>query len=119
MSHEKPYCSGQWTLARFQSFIKSALRSASNRWQPKYAAKKAARVGRNQYKCALCSKVAGNRDTHMDHINPVVDPVRGFAGWDEYVQRLFVEVDGYRCLCSACHAEVTAQQRLIRKANKK
>ena len=54
----------------------------------------------------------------MDHVNPVVDPVRGFNGWDEYIARLFVEQDGYRCLCTNCHAEVTAKQRIIRKQNK-
>ena len=114
----KTRCSGQWTSARFSSFIKSALRGASNRWQPKYAAKRAAKIGRNQYVCALCRAVVGNKDSHMDHVNPVVDPVRGFNGWDEYIARLFVEQDGYRCLCTNCHAEVTVNQRLVRKQNK-
>jgi hypothetical protein len=31
---------------------------------------------------------------------------------------LFVEQDGYRCLCTNCHAEVTVNQRLVRKQNK-
>ena len=114
----KTRCSGLWTESRFASFIKSALRGASNRWQPKYAAKRAAKIGRNQYVCALCKAVVGNKDSHMDHVDPVVDPVRGFNGWDEYIARLFVEQDGYRCLCTNCHAEVTANQRLVRKQNK-
>ena len=114
----KTRCSGLWTEAKFSSFIKSALRGASNRWQPKYAAKRAAKIGRNQYVCALCKAVVGNKDSHMDHVDPVVDPVRGFNGWDEYIARLFVEQDGYRCLCTNCHAEVTANQRLVRKQNK-
>ena len=118
MKNEKTRCSGLWTEAKFSSFIKSALRGASNRWKPKYDAKKRARVGRNQYVCALCQRVAGNKDTHMDHVAPVVDPVRGFVDWNQFIDRLFVEVDGYRCLCSDCHAGVTAQQRAIRKANK-
>ena len=75
-------------------------------------------MGRNQYVCALCQRVAGNKDTHMDHVVPVVDPVRGFVDWNQFIDRLFVEVDGYRCLCSECHADVTAKQRAIRKAHK-
>ena len=110
---------GTWTEARFRSFVTSALRRASGRWAPKHACRKSARVGRNQYRCAACKQVVGNSETHIDHIEPVVDPVRGFQGWDEYVARLFVEADGFRLLCTACHSEVTAQQREIRKANKK
>jgi hypothetical protein len=48
-----------------------------------------------------------------------VDPVLGFQGWDTYVERLFVEQDGYRLLCKTCHAEVTQKQREVRKANKR
>ena len=54
----------------------------------------------------------------MDHVVPVVDPVRGFDGWDSFIARLFVEADGYRCLCTDCHTKVTAEQRAIRKASK-
>ena len=104
MKHEKTRCSGLWTEAKFSSFIKSALRGASNRWKPKYDAKKAARVGRNQYVCALCQRVAGNKDTHMDHVAPVVDPVRGFVDWNQFIDRLFVEVDGSLLGCDACMA---------------
>jgi hypothetical protein len=53
----------------------------------------------------------------MDHIVPVVDPIRGFVDWDEYIDRLFVEMDGYRCLCKQCHAAVTAKQREARTAS--
>ena len=110
---------GQWTTARFRSFITSALRRASGRWGPKNRAKQLARVARNTYRCAACQKLYGNSQVHIDHIAPVVDPVRGFVSWDEFIARLFVEVEGFRCLCESCHAEVTAQQREVRKANKR
>jgi len=110
---------GTWTEARFRSFIVSALRRASGRWGPKYGCKKAARIGRNEYRCASCSKVVGNSECHVDHIQPVVDPVCGFQDWNTYVERLFVEREGFRLLCKACHAEVTAKQREVRKANKR
>jgi len=115
----KPYNNGTWSAAKFRAFVTSALRRASGRWGPKHSCRKAARIGRNQYVCSACKKVVGNSETHIDHINPVVDPVRGFQGWDEYVARLFVEADGFRLLCTACHSAITAQQREVRKANKK
>ena len=115
----KPRCGGRWSEARYSSFIKSALRGATRRWAPKWDAKRAARVGRNQYRCSTCSKTVPNRNTHMDHKLPVVDVVQGFVGWDIYIERLFVERDGWRLLCKACHAEVTKMQREQRKLRRK
>ena len=112
-------CNEQWTEARFKSFIISALRRASSRWAPKYTCKKNARVGRNQYRCTSCSKVVGNKHIKADHIHPVVEPIRGFVSWDEYIARLFVEVDGYQAVCSSCHAVKTAEERELRKQNKR
>ena len=113
------YNDGKWSQARFRSFIVSALRRASSRWGPKYGAKKAARVARNSYKCAACSSVVPNKEAKVDHIVPVVDPVRGFNTWDEFIARLFVEQSGYQVLCQACHAVKTGQEREVRKANRK
>ena len=100
-------CNGAWTDARFRSFVVSALRRASSRWAPKYGSKRAARVARNSYKCAACSSIVPNKEAKVDHIVPVVDPVRGFVSWDEFIARLFVEQDGYQILCQACHAVKT------------
>ena len=112
-------CNGAWTDARFRSFIVSALRRASSRWAPKYGSKRAARVARNSYKCAACSSIVPNKEAKVDHVVPVVDPVRGFNTWDEFIARLFVERDGYQILCQACHAVKTGQEREVRKANRK
>lgn len=57
----------------------------------------------------------------MDHINPVIDPARGFVSWDEVVKRMFCEVDGYQILCSKCHKQkstVERQTAIERKKNK-
>jgi 5-methylcytosine-specific restriction endonuclease McrA len=119
MSHEKLHCGGRWTLARKRSFITSALRRASGRWAPKYECKKRARVGRNQYVCASCGKTVGNKSIRVDHITPVVDPVHGFVGWDQFIDRLFVEIDGYQAICLACHEDKTTKEREVRKLNRK
>ena len=115
MKPEKPYCNGQWTEARFKGFVVSALRRASSRWAPKYTCKKNARSGRNQYTCALCKQVVGNKDIKIDHIEPVVDPALGFQGYDEFIKRLFVELDGYQAICVSCHQIKTNKERELRK----
>lgn len=111
----KPHCGGLWTTARKHSFIVSALRRASSRWAPKYACKKAARIARNSYRCCSCHKTFPNTEIQIDHIIPVVDPVIGFTTWDDFIARLFVEIDGFRAICADCHSQVTAKQREIRK----
>ena len=116
--NEKEHCNGQWTKARFRSFITSALRRASSRWAPKYTTKKNARTARNTYTCSLCSKSVGNKDIKIDHIHPVVDPTKGFVSWDSFIERLFVEMDGYQAICVTCHDKKTSEERLVRKAAK-
>ena len=127
----KPCNGGQWTEARKRSFIISALRSATSRWGPKQEALKRARVIRGIYLCALCKKEGpattwrtyksgvnkGSpkkvKNTVVDHIVPVVDPLTGFVGWDTYIERMFCEADGLQVICHDCHEKVTAEERAI------
>jgi len=116
--NEKAHCNGQWTAARKKSFITSALRRASSRWAPKFTSKKNARTARNTYTCSLCSKSVGNKDIKVDHIQPVVDPLKGWVSWDSFIERLFVEKEGYQAICVTCHSIKTSEERLVRKAAK-
>lgn len=114
----------EWTEARFRSFITSALRSASNRYPPKWEAHKEAFVGKKinkatgrlamHFECNMCKKHFPNKEVQVDHIDPVVDPIKGFQGWDVFVERMFVKKDGYQVLCKQCHKEKTRQEREIR-----
>lgn len=134
---DKPRCNGQWTEARYRSFIISALRGASRRWGPRAEAKRRARVSRGVYRCAECNgehpltsfdvyksgKKKGLpkkvKNDQMDHVIPVVDPRVGPTTWGDYIERLFVEVDGWRCICYKCHEKVTAEERAVRTARGK
>lgn len=127
----KTRCSGQWTEARFHSFIKSNLRSASRKWAPIQEVAKEARRGRGMYECAYCKEVKpkteildGKRvnNCHVDHISPIIDPEVGFTTWDECIERMFVEKEGLQVLCHLCHTEKSNQERAIakeRRANEK
>ena len=124
----KPYNGGEWTAARFHSFIKGALRSATMRWGPKFRALDKAFVGRKtnrktgriakHFRCACCDKDFPSSEVVVDHINPVVCPIQGFVSWDVLVERMFCEVDGFQVLCKPCHKIKCAEETKIRKANK-
>ncbi len=112
---------GEWTDARFRSFVTSALRAASRRWPVKYKALKAAFAGRQvnaktgklamHYKCAKCKKLFVAADVQVDHVQPVVDPKKGFVGWDVYIDRMFCEIENLQVLCRSCHAVKTADEK--------
>lgn len=131
MSKDKPRCGGQWTEARYNSFITSALRNAHGRWAPKAAAKKRAWIKRGVYRCELCNtegpatlpplkgRKRRRNNAAVDHIEPVVDPAVGKTTWDEYIDRMFVEVDSYQVLCWECHTAKTKEERDIQTARKR
>lgn len=124
---EKPYNGGEWTEARYFSFIKSALRSASQRWPPKYRVLNRACVGTKinpasgrlakHYVCACCLNEFVAKLVQVNHIQPVI-PVTGFDSWDATIRRLFCEEDGLELLCIPCHKKITLQENLERKENK-
>jgi hypothetical protein len=118
---DRPYNSGEWTKSRFFGFIRSALRSASTRWQPKFDCLKAAyfdtrmnektkRVSKH-YKCALCKSIYPGKEIQIDHIIPA-GSLREFEDLPSFAQRLFCEASGFRALCITCHSQVTAEEKL-------
>ena len=125
MADNKKRNGGEWTDARFRSFVTSALRAASRRWPPKYKALKEAFVGRKEnkktgklamhYKCAKCKKHFVAVDVQVDHIHPVVDPKVGFIGWDSFIDRIFCEIENLQVLCKPCHKVKTEKEKAERK----
>lgn len=113
-----------WTEAKFNSFIRGNLRRTSQKWPPIANSLKQARVDRGEYLCAGCkqvvpatTKVDGKRvkNVHVDHIDPVVDPTKGFENWDVFIERMFVEAEGLQVLCDACHKIKTDNEKAIAK----
>ena len=121
------------TDAQFFGYIKGALRRVSMFWEPAKEATNAARVSRGVYECAACGrhvpasrkvetgKRAGKRtkNFHVDHITPVIDPDVGFTSWDDVIERMFCEIDGFQILCSDCHDEKTKAERKVANARRK
>jgi hypothetical protein len=126
---EKTRNGGKWTEARFRSFIISALRTATRKWGPRNECLKQARVRRGVYKCAMCEqevpatkvitlkngKEKKVKNIFADHIEPIVDPEVGFVDWNTWIERAFVELDGFQALCHDCHKKKSDEERVKRK----
>lgn len=101
-----------------KQFVINNLRRASYRWPPRWAAEKKSKVGRNQYLCVMCNGIFGKKDTSLDHKIPVVDPDKGFEGFDVFIDRLFCEEDNWQRLCNPCHDLKTGKENKVRKETK-
>lgn len=131
MKPPKPHNNGTWTESRKKQFIIGALRGAFRKWGPKTKCIKDARTRRGFYLCECCKKEVpatlppkdGNtkriKNILADHIRPIVDPVKGFQGYDEWIRRGFVELKGFQALCKSCHQIKSTEEREIRKLNAK
>jgi len=116
---KRQYNGGQWTKARFESFIRNGLRTLSVKWPPRQAAKVAARVERGVYMCKGFNKRAHKvraRDIQLDHIVPVIEIGVGHTTWDKYINRLFCEEERFQVLCKECHKRKTKNERVSKSA---
>lgn len=131
MARAKPaltHCGGKWTKARYESFIKSAIRAMSGRWPVKFDALKASRVGLKtnpktgrqamHHKCACCGGEFPAKEVQVDHIDPIV-PITGMDSWDNIIARALVEVEGMQVLCKPCHLKKTKEENDRRREYKK
>lgn len=117
-------CGGRWTEAKFRSFVKGNLRSATRKWAPINDCKKKAHARRGFYICACCKEESPAtilvdrkrvKNIYVDHIDPIVDPSKGFEGWDKMVDRMFCEEDNLQVLCKKCHDLKTQEEKEIAK----
>lgn len=120
--------SGNWTEARFTSFVKGILRAGSNKWPPKWEVRRKARQARGIYYCAGFKRkghpaTASIRERgrskkcnniFVDHISPIVGRA-GFTNWDDFINKLYCEVDNLQVLCKQCHDLKTKSEKEERK----
>ena len=111
---EKTRNGGTWSEARYFGFIRSSLRSAFTKWGPKHAAKKLAKVAYNQYECCECEGIFPSKEVEVDHIIPA-GSLKTYDDLPGFVERMFVEADGFQVLCKSCHQLKTNAERAARK----
>lgn len=103
-----------------ENTLRFMLRSVWDRSFLKWDALRRTKQGPNAYKCEGCGKVFKLRDVHVDHINPVVDPEKGWEGVQKFVQRLFCPSSELQILCiDGCHAEKTKKENVERREAKR
>ena len=98
-----------------KKFLVPVLRRATYRWPARSDALKDSRKERNSYECAMCKEIFKNNEVVLDHIVPVLDPKLGFRIWDDYINRMFPEKEGFQVLCSSCHDIKTELEDEMRK----
>jgi 5-methylcytosine-specific restriction endonuclease McrA len=102
-----------------RAWIENALRRASYKYPPRYTAETLARVERGKYRCNICKEVFRKKDTETDHIVPVVDPEKGKTDWNDYVERMFPDIEGFQKLCRDCHVIKSESENVIRREKRK
>lgn len=121
-SGPKIRCNNLWTEARFNSFIRSLLRSGSRKWAPISETMKQARVERGLYLCNICKQCVpptvkdGRRrvtNVFVDHIKPITSPETGHVSWDEVINNMFCEMDNLQLVCKDCHDIKTKKEKEI------
>lgn len=121
-SGPKIRCNGEWTEARYKSFIVSLLRQGTRRWAPISASLKEARKQRGLYLCNSCKELVpfttkdGRKrvnNVFVDHIKPITDPTVGFVSWDNTIENMFCEKDNLQVLCKDCHDIKTNNERQL------
>jgi 5-methylcytosine-specific restriction endonuclease McrA len=133
--------------AKTKARLVNAARKLSRWHKPRLAAKKKAQVDKALFLCSACGTLCYEGKSqirffeykekykkyrlvmeapHMDHIDPVVDPLVGFPylsdGWPDfntYFRRMFTEEANFIALCQSCHKTKTIAENQIRKQNRK
>jgi 5-methylcytosine-specific restriction endonuclease McrA len=86
-----------------KTWIMAGLRRMSYRWPPKNEAERSARVERGLYECATCKGKFRSGEYAIDHIIPLVSVKEGYTTWDEVINNLFCDKEGFQILCHPCH----------------
>lgn len=121
---------GTWTQAKFNSFIKNNLRSATRKWGPIQRCRKRANVARGLYKCECCGKEVPPtvmdtekrkrvKNIFVDHTVPIIDPAVGFTTWDECIERMFCDSSNLQLMCKDCHSVKSLEETEIAKQRRR
>lgn len=103
---------GEWTEARYFTFIRTALRDASYKRYPplvRQALELVKRKSQNkenprlkfEYQCRICGLWYARKVVRVDHIVPC-GSLKKFSDLPGFVERLFCEPSGLQVLCVDC-----------------
>lgn len=123
---------------KWRSRIIHALRKLCYSYPPRKNQKNKQKIDKNLFECSKCGvycyegtsqdnyesyvnkyKNVIPEKGHMDHIVPVIDPMKGFEGFDIYIEKLFSQEENWRYLCQGCHKEKTKDENSLRISTKR
>jgi len=113
---ERTRAGGQWTEARYWSFIRSLLRKGFMTYPVKHhvlgQAKQVVTGKRHrfEYQCSHCNQYHPAKDVQVDHIIPC-GSLRCAEDIPQFVTRLYCEADNLQVLCKTCHQAKTNKER--------
>ena len=118
---EKPFNGGQWTNARFWSFIRSNLRLMSRKWPPiqevlrdvRRPSKSRNKRLRWEYVCCECGKWFPRKEVQVEHTIPC-GSLKSFDDVAKFLERMLVEKHGLSVQCKGCHQLKTNRERAER-----
>ena len=101
------------------TFLRPILRNSSLRWPERNEAIKLARVSRGLYLCNICKEEFPRTKIHVDHIEPIISIKENFTTWDDFIKKLFCNVEQFQVLCEQCHMNKTSIENNMRNHYKK
>lgn len=88
------------------------------RWHPMRKEVKArCKTAEGFYRCEKCRKLCP--EIEIDHIIPAVDPVKGWEGFDKFIERLFCDINNLEGKCHECHKKKSGKENKVRKTVRK
>lgn len=98
------------TESEFRSWVLSGLRSRTRYWPPANAAWKLnTRPSQSsnkrlkiEHQCNICKEWFSKAKMQLDHIKPI-GGLSCLSKLQTWVERAFVEVEGYQKICKPCH----------------
>lgn len=70
-----------------------------------------------KFKCEECGDIVDKIE--VDHLEPRIDPEKGYEGIENWIYRTFVEADKLKGKCKPCHTEKTVSENAIRRESKR
>lgn len=117
-------CSNTQTEAEYKGWVLSGLRGLTRKWKPAADAwnvntrakpKDIKGKHRIEHQCSKCLEWGPKKTKknswgmELDHINNI----GGYSvGFDVWVERAFVEIDGYQKVCTTCHRRKSNDERI-------
>jgi len=106
---ETPWDDNNWTKARYFSFIRSALRSATMKYPAKqnYLESKCRKApagsrAKKVVNCEECNLEMAKSHAHVDHVTPC-GSLKDFSDVERFVKTLFCGVGNFEVLCKPCN----------------